>query len=68
MVKNTVVVFSVLPRKDMVLHVLDPWGRKTNKIEMEVGRIKPEKVKNTKSGLFHGKIYRNSKNTPTWNH
>ncbi len=59
-----VVVFPILPRKDMILHALAPWERKTNKIEMEDERIKPEKVKNTKFGLFYSKIYRNSKNTP----
>ena len=51
-------------RNNCIMYVLPPLGRKTNKIEMEDERIKPEKVKNTKFGLFYSKIHRNSKNTP----
>ena len=59
-----VAVFPTLHRKDMIPHALAPWERKTNKIKMEDERIKPEKVKNTKFGLFYSRIYRNSKITP----
>jgi len=54
MVKNTVVVFPVLPRKDMVLHVLDPWGRKT-KLKWKLDESSRKRSKTPNQGCFMAK-------------
>ncbi|MXZ50413.1 MAG: hypothetical protein F4Z09_06400 [Rhodobacteraceae bacterium] len=62
--KNTVAVFPTLPRKATIPHASDPGGWKTNKIGMDVERIRPEKVENTNFGLVYSKILHNRKITP----